>query len=53
MVLPSINTKSPYLDERPLLAPRPPEVRGSRMRFGEKGTANGHWTDVAKVTISP
>jgi hypothetical protein len=28
-------------------------VREYRMRFWNKGTANGDWTDVAKVTVSP
>ena len=48
-----IDTQSPYLDERPLLAPTAPEVREYRMRFWDKGTPNGDWTDVEKVTVSP
>ena len=48
-----IDTTSPYMDERPLLTPGTPEVREYRMRFWDKGTPNGDWTDVAKVTVSP
>ena len=48
-----IDTESPYTDERPLLAPGTPEVREYRMCFWDKGTPNGDWTDVAKVTVSP
>ena len=48
-----IDTTSPYMDERPLLNPTAPEVREYRMRFWDKGTPNGDWTDVAKVTVSP
>ena len=49
----AVDTESPYLDERPLLAAGQPEVREYRMRFWDKGTANGDWTDVAKVTVAP
>jgi hypothetical protein len=49
----TIDTESPYLDERPLAVAAQPEVREYRMRFWDKGTANGDWTDVAKVTVSP
>ena len=48
-----IDTESPYDDERPLLSPTTPEVREYRMRFWDKGTPNGDWTDVAKTTVSP
>ena len=48
-----IDTESPYTDERPLLNPAAPEVREYRMCFWDKGTPNGDWTDVAKVTVSP
>ena len=41
------------MDERPLLAAGTPEVREYRMRFWDKGTPNGDWTDVVKVTVSP
>lgn len=49
----AIDTESPYMDERPLLTAGQPEVREYRMRFWDKGTPNGEWTDVAKVTVSP
>ncbi|MBL9116120.1 MAG: hypothetical protein JNJ83_14025 [Verrucomicrobiaceae bacterium] len=49
----AIDTESPYMDERPLLAAGQPEVREYRMRFWDKGTPNGDWTDVVKVTVSP
>ena len=48
-----IDSESPYMDERALLTPATPEVREYRMRFWDKGTPNGDWTDVAKVTVSP
>lgn len=49
----AIDTESPYEDERPLLVAGQPEVREYRMRFWDKGTPNGDWTDVVKVTVSP
>jgi hypothetical protein len=49
----SIDTENPYMDERPLLQAGTPEVREYRMRFWDKGTPNGDWTDVVKVTVSP
>lgn len=48
----AIDTESPYVDERPLLVAGQPEAREYRMRFWDKGTPNGDWTDVAKVTVS-
>jgi hypothetical protein len=49
----AIDTENPYMDERPLLQAGTPEVREYRMRFWDKGTPNGDWTDVVKVTVSP
>ncbi len=49
----AIDTESPYMDERPLLAAAVPEIREYRTRFWDKGTPNGEWTDVVKVTVSP
>ncbi len=49
----AVDTESPYTDERPLLTAGQPEVREYRMRFWDKGTANGDWTDVVKLTVSP
>ena len=48
-----IDTESPYIDERPLLAAGVPEVREYRLRWWDKGTANGDWTDIGKVTVAP
>lgn len=48
-----IDTESPFMDERPLLVAGAPEVREYRMRFWDKGTPNGDWTDVVKLTVSP
>jgi hypothetical protein len=48
-----IDTESPYKDERALLVATQPEIREYRMRFWDKGTPNGGWTDVVKVTVSP
>lgn len=49
----AIDTESPYVDDRPLLVAGQPEVREYRVRFWDKGTPNGDWTDVAKVTLAP
>lgn len=49
----AVDTESPYMDERPLINATAPEVREYRMRFWDKGTPNGDWTDVLKVTVSP
>jgi hypothetical protein len=49
----AIETNSPYVDLRPLLNATQPEIREYRMRFWDKGTPNGDWTDVLKVTVSP
>ena len=45
------DTESPYVDARPLLVAGQPETREYRMRFWDKGTPNGEWTDVAKETV--
>ena len=49
----AIDTEAPYDDDRPLLVAGTPEVREYRMRFWDKGTPNGDWTPVQKVTVSP
>jgi hypothetical protein len=49
----AIDTDSPYLDERALLTAGQPEVREYRVRFWDKGTPNGDWTDIAKITVAP
>ena len=48
----AIDTESPYLDERPLLVAGTPEVRQYRLRYWDKGTPNGDWSDIAKATVS-
>ena len=48
-----IDTESPYMDERPLLVATTPEVREYRVRFWDKGTPNGDWCDVGRVTVAP
>ena len=49
----AIDTESPYVDDRPLLVAGTPEIREYRMRFWDKGTANGDWSPVQKTTLSP
>ena len=49
----AIDTDSPYLDERALLTAGQPEIREYRLRFWDKGTPNGDWTDIAKITVAP
>ncbi len=48
----AIETGSPYLDDRPLLVAGTPEVRKYRLRYWDKGTPNGDWTDIATITIN-
>lgn len=48
-----ITTASPRFDKRPLRDPERPEVREYRLRFWDKGEANGDWTVVSKITVSP
>jgi hypothetical protein len=49
----AVDTESPYMDERPLLVASQPEIREYRMRFWDKGTPNGDWADVVRLTVSP
>lgn len=49
----AIDTEKPYLDDRPLLVPGAAEVREYRLRFWDKGTPNGPWSDVAKIAVAP
>ncbi len=48
-----IDTESPFLDECPLLAAGQPKVREYRLRNWDKGTPNGDWSDMAKMTVAP
>ena len=49
----AIDLASPYLDERPLLAPGAPEVREYRLQFYDDAAPVGDFTDVASVTVTP
>ena len=49
----AIDSESPYLDDRPLLTAATPEVRQYRLRYWDKGTPNGDWTEVATITVGP
>jgi hypothetical protein len=49
----AIETNSPYWDERALLAAGQPEVREYRVRYWDKGTPNGPWCDVIRITVGP
>lgn len=48
-----IDTASPYLDGRDLLAPGAPEVRDYKLRFFDGSAANGEFSGVERVTIGP
>jgi hypothetical protein len=47
------DTSRPFVDERPLLVPGQPEVRDYRLRFWDKGVANGDWSDSGSITVGP
>jgi len=49
----AIETNSPYNDERPLLVAGQPEVREYRVRYWDRGTPNGPWCDIIRVTVGP
>ena len=46
-----IAMQKPWYDERPLLVINSPESREYRLRWWDKGTANGELTPVQKVTV--
>ena len=48
-----IGIVSHFDDARPLLVAGQPEIREYRVCFWDKGTPNGEWTPVRKVTVSP
>ena len=52
-IIPGIDTEKPYTDDRPLLVPGQAEVREYRLRFWDKGVANGEWSESASVTVGP
>ena len=43
----------PWYDDRALLVDTAPEVREYRLRWWDKGDANGEYTAVQKVTVAP
>ena len=43
----------PWYDDRALLVDTAPEVREYRLRWWDKGEANGEYTPVQKVTVAP
>jgi hypothetical protein len=49
----AIDTESPYDDLRALLVAGQTEAREYRLRYWDKGAANGEWTDIAKITVVP
>ena len=49
----AVDSGSPYLDERPLLAAGQPEVREYRMRFYANDQGFGEWTPWQAVTVGP
>ena len=49
----AISMLKPWLDTRALLNPLLPEIREYRLRFWDKGDANGEHTAVQRVTVGP
>lgn len=47
----AIDTVKPYTDDRPLLVPGTAETREYRLRWWDKGEANGDWSPVQKLTV--
>ena len=41
----------PYTGDRPLLVPSTAETREYRLRWWDKGEANGDWSPVQKLTV--
>ena len=48
-----IAVTKPWYDERALLVDNAPEIREYRLRWWDKGEANGEYTAVQKVTVAP
>ena len=48
-----LTTARTFEDARALLDPTKPEVREYRVRYWDKGTANGPWSEVMKATVAP
>lgn len=49
----SVATSKPYIDTRPLLEAGAPEIREYRMRWWTNGVANGDFTAIQRITVSP
>lgn len=49
----AMSTKSPLIDDRPLLVPGQAEVRQYRFRFYDDGKPCGPWTAIIRVTVGP
>ena len=47
----AINNVKPHLDTRPLLVANTPETREYRIRYWDKGEANGEYSAVQRVTV--
>jgi len=47
----AIDTVKPYIDDRPLLTPGTAETREYRLRWWDKGEANGDWTPVQSLAV--
>jgi hypothetical protein len=47
----AIWTQKPYIDERPLLDGATAETREYRLRWWDKGQANGEWSPVQRVVL--
>jgi hypothetical protein len=47
----AIDTVKPYIDERSPLAPGTAETREYRLRWWDKGEANGEWSPVVGVAV--
>jgi hypothetical protein len=48
-----IDLASPYMDERPLLAPATPEVREYRLQYYDDAAPAGEFTAVQSVSVTP
>ena len=46
-----VDSRSPYMDNRPLQVPGQAETREYRLRYWDKGIPNGNFTPVIKVTV--
>jgi len=49
----AIAMSKPYYDDRPVQAAGVPEIREYRIRWWDNGNANGDFTPVQKITVSP